>query len=258
MAGGKLDIDGRIEGNLRAAGGRIRLTGTVGGDVELAGRYISLAPTARIGGKLIYHSRSEATISPDAVVTGGIERREIERFEPSVGKIIGLGIGAWITIVVGLTLLSLLFHGAVPALAASATRTVSARPWPSFGLGFALLIAIPVAANILLFTVVGIPLALLFFALFAVLLASAVVIAGYWTGSTIARRFNWLREDEGLFRRSLWSLIGLVVLGIVGLIPFLGFLVLGVALSLGLGAVTFEIWRRTQAWRPASSAAQAN
>lgn len=252
LAGGKLDIDGRIDGNLRAAGGRIRLAGSVGGDVELAGAHITLAPSARIGGKLVYHSRSAARISPDAVVAGGVERRETERFEPSVGAIIGLGIAAWVGFVVALTLLSLLYHAAVPRLVAGATRTVSDRPWPSIGLGIALLVGVPVVANILLFTVVGIPIALLLYTLLGALVASAVVVAGYWTGWSIARLFNWSYDTEGLFRRVLWSLVGFLVLGIVGLIPFLGFLVLAIALALGVGAVMFEIWRATRSWRSAS------
>lgn len=249
LAGGKLDIEGRIEGDLNAAGGRIRLAGIVVGDVDLAAGEITLAPTARIGGKLVYRSRSEIDIQPGAVVEGGMERRRTEGFKPSIWAIIAFGIGAWITIVLGLSLLGLLLHGAVPGLVAGATRCMAVRPWPSFGLGFALLIAVPVASNILLFTVVGIPLALLFYALFAVLLAGAVVVVAYRLGLRLARFFAWSYEGENLFCRVLWTFLGLVLLGLVGIIPVLGFLILMVALSLGLGAVTLELWRMTRSWR---------
>ena len=255
LAGGKLDLEGRIEGDLKAAGGRIRLAGIVAGDVDLAAGEITLTPTARIGGKLVYRSRSEVEIPPGAVVEGGVERRQVEGFEPSIWLVIGLGIGAWITIVLGLGLLGLLLQGAVPGLVAGATRSLAVRPWPSFGLGFALLVAVPVASSILLFTVVGIPLAFLSYAIFAVLLAGAVVVAAYGLGSRLARAFAWSYEGEGLFRRVLWTFLGLLLLGLIGIVPVLGFLILVVALSLGLGAVTLELWRMTRSWRSVGSAA---
>lgn len=255
LAGGKLDLEGRIEGDLKAAGGRIRLAGTVAGDVDLSAGEITLTPIARVGGKLIYRSGSEAEIPPGAVVEGGVERREAEGFEPSVWAVIGLGVGAWIAIVLGLGLLGLALHGTVPELVAGATRSVAARPWPSLGLGFALLVAVPAASGILLFTVVGIPVALLSYALFAVLLAGAVVVVAYWLGAKLASYPAWSREGEGLWRRVLWTFLGLVLLGIVGLVPFVGFLILLIALSLGLGAVTLELWHMTRSWRSVGGAA---
>ena len=253
VAAGKLDLEGRIEGDLRAAGGRIRLAGIVTGDVDLAAGKITLSPTARVGGKLVYRSRSEVEIPPGAVVEGGVERRPVEGFAPSIWAVVGLGIGAWITWLLGLGLLGLPLHGAVPELVAGATRGLSMRPWPRLGLGFALLVALPVAANILLFTVVGIPLALLSYALFAILLAGALVVFAYWLGSRLARFFAWSYEGEGLFRRLLWTLLGLGLLGLVGIVPILGFLALLIALSLGLGAVGLELWRMTRPWRSAGA-----
>jgi hypothetical protein len=255
LAGGKLDLEGRIEGDLRAAGGRIRLAGIVDGDVDLTGGKITLTPTARVGGKLVYRSRSEIEIPPGAVVEGGIERRRAEGFEPSIWTVVGLGIAVWITILLGLGLIGLLLQGAVPELVSGAALSLAVRPWPSLGLGFALLVAVPVASNILLFTIVGIPLAFLSYALFAVLLAGALVVVAYWVGLRLARNFAWSYEGEGLFRRVLWTLVGILLLGLVGIVPLLGFLIVMVALSFGLGAVTLELWRLTRNWRSASGGA---
>jgi hypothetical protein len=256
LAGGKLDLEGRIEGDLKAAGGRIRLAGIVAGDVDLTGGRITLTPTARVGGKLVYRSRSEVEIPPGAVVEGGIERRRAEGFEPSIWTIVGLGIGAWITILLGLGLIGLLLQGAVPDLVAGATRSLALRPWPSLGLGFALLVAVPVASNILLFTIIGIPLAFLSYALFAVLLAGAPVVVAYWVGLRLARSFAWSYEGEGLLRRALWTLVGLLLLGLIGIVPLLGFLIVMLALAMGLGAVTLELWRLTRDWRATGDGTQ--
>jgi cytoskeletal protein CcmA (bactofilin family) len=157
LAGGSLDLEGRIEGNLKAAGGRIRLSGEVTGDVDLSAGRIALAPGARIGGKLTYRSGSEADIAPGAVIGGGVERVKGEVFEVPVLRVIGFAVGSWIVVVLGLTLVGAVLQAAVPALLTEATVTLEARPWASLGLGFALAVATPVAANLLFVTLVGVP-----------------------------------------------------------------------------------------------------
>ncbi|MDH3596745.1 MAG: polymer-forming cytoskeletal protein [Rhodospirillales bacterium] len=254
LAGGSLDLEGRIKGNLKAAGGRIRLSGEVTGDVDLSAGRITLAPGARIGGKLTYRSGSEADIAPGAVVAGGVERVKGEVFEVPVLTVIGFAVGGWIVVVLGLTLVGAVLQAAVPALLTEATDTLEARPWASFGLGFALAVATPVAASLLFVTLFGGPLALFLLALFAAALAFALIAVANWLGLRIARLFAGSRENETVSRRILWTFLGVFVLGLIALVPFVGFLVVCIAVSLGLGACALQFWRVVQAWRPGGSA----
>jgi cytoskeletal protein CcmA (bactofilin family) len=258
LAGGSLDLEGRIEGNLKAAGGRIRLSGEVTGDVDLSAGRITLAPGARIGGKLTYRSGSEADIAPGAVIDGGVERVKGRDYEVPVLPIIGLAVGGWIVVVLGLTLMGAIMQAAVPTLVTEATVTLEARPWTSLGLGFAVAVATPVAANLLFVTLVGVPLALFLLVLFAAALAFALIATAYWLGLHIARLFAGSRESETIGRRILWTFLGVFVLGLIALVPFIGFLVVCIAVSLGLGACALQFWQAVQAWRPGGSATVAS
>jgi cytoskeletal protein CcmA (bactofilin family) len=249
LAGGVIDIEGRIDGNLKAAAGRIRISGEVRGDVDLSAGKISVEPGARIGGRLTYRSREEAEIAPDALIEGGVERREAEAFEVSLPAIIGIGFAVWLVALLGMSILGAALHAGVPELPAGAVETLRSRFWASLLLGFALLVAIPVAVNLLFVTLVGIPLALVLFLLLGATVLPSVIVAAYCIGHSIARVFGWTYDGEGLFRRVLWSIVGLVVLSLIGLIPLLGLLVLFLAVSSGLGALVLYLWGLIRSWR---------
>jgi cytoskeletal protein CcmA (bactofilin family) len=249
ITGGVIDIEGRIDGNLKAAAGRIRISGEVRGDVDLSAGKISVEPGARIGGRLTYRSREEAEIAPDALIEGGVERREAEAFEVSLPAIIGIGFAVWLVALLGMSILGAALHAGVPELPAGAVETLRSRFWASLLLGFALLVAIPVAVNLLFVTLVGIPLALVLFLLLGATVLPSVIVAAYCIGHSIARVFGWTYDGEGLFRRVLWSIVGLVVLSLIGLIPLLGLLVLFLAVSSGLGALVLYLWGLIRSWR---------
>ena len=78
LAGGEVDVAGRISTHLKAGGGKITISGSIDGDVELMAGEIDVLPTARIAGTLTYRSRQEARIDPAAQITGGITRLPIE------------------------------------------------------------------------------------------------------------------------------------------------------------------------------------
>jgi cytoskeletal protein CcmA (bactofilin family) len=242
LAGGDIEIEGRIGGDLKAAGGRIRLSGEVDGDVDLAGGRITIEPGTRIGGKLIYRSGKEARIAPDAVIEGGVER--VEREFPGLSLVAGIGIaiGIWLVVVLGLGAIGAVLHGVMPGLLTEAVRTLAARPWAALGLGFAVVVAPPVAANLLFLTLVGIPLALFTLGLYGVLLTVGLVTAAYWIGLRLGGIFDWAYEGEPVPWRILWTFLGFFVLGLLLLVPLLGFLVVLLALALGLGAFVLNAW----------------
>jgi cytoskeletal protein CcmA (bactofilin family) len=249
LAGGVIDLEGRIDGNLKAAAGRIRISGEVKGDVDLSAGRISVEPGARIGGRLTYRSREEAEIAPDALIEGGVQRREVEAFEVSLPAIIGIGFAVWLVALLGMSILGAVLHGAVPELPAGAVDTLRSRFWASLLLGFALLVAIPVAVNLLFVTLVGVPLGVVLFLLLGATVLPSVIVVAYCIGHSIARVFAWTYDGEGLFRRVLWSFTGLVVLSLVALIPLLGVLVLFLAVSSGLGALVLYLWGLIRSWR---------
>ncbi len=248
LAGGDIELEGRIEGNVKVAAGRVRVSGEIGGNLDVVAGQLRIDSGARIGGALTYRSGDEAEIAPDAVIAGGIERHEMGRPRASIGAIIGIAVGVAGALVIGLAIIGAVLHATVPEILASAVAGMRARFWTALGLGLALLIVTPIVASLILVTIVGIPLAVFAFLIYAALLPAATVTAAYWAGSGLARAIGWSYTGEPLAWRMLWTLAGLVLLLLVGLIPLVGFLLVTAALALGLGGLVFQLWRMLEDW----------
>jgi hypothetical protein len=108
--------------------------------------------------------------------------------------------------------------------------------------GVVLLIAVPIAAVIAMATAIGLPLGLFALLLYAVALAAGLIAAALWIGQYLPK----LRGRHAQHTEYRWCLArvaaGLVVLGLVVLVPFLGGLALAIAGVLGLGGVAMQGW----------------
>jgi hypothetical protein len=95
-------------------------------------------------------------------------------------------------------------------------------------------------------TLVGIPVSLMLFAVYL----TAIYLAKIWVGSFLGRV---LLKPAGATKRDylLGLLVGLLILGIVGFIPYLGGLVRLGMICVGLGAFSWQLYRGS---RPAITA----
>lgn len=240
LAAGQMDLEGRIGGDLYAAARRITLSGQVEGNAELLAERIVLAPGARIGGNLIYRSESEVEISPGAAVGGEIRRLKMEQFERTYVEGPWAKVLMWIVFVLALIVLGIVLQLAVPGLIGGGVDAVRARTWASLGLGFALLVATPVAVLLLFATVIGIPLAIVAMAIYVAALALALTTIAYWIGGRIQRLSGQQSGHITVTQRLIWTAVGMIVLALVNAVPFVGTLSLLIAVFFGLGAVTMH------------------
>ena len=147
LAGGDVHMAGTINNGLSVKAGTIRLSGTIHGDVTLQAGEIEILQGALIEGDLHYKSPKEAKIDPDAKINGEVTYQRVEWDHPHRGY----GIFFSLTLVVASVALFLLF----PGFTLSAAGRVSAEPLKSLGLGFAVLVITPIAAIVLMGTVLG-------------------------------------------------------------------------------------------------------
>jgi cytoskeletal protein CcmA (bactofilin family) len=237
-AGGEVDVLGAVGGYVQAASGRIFVNSEVAGDVYATGREIALGPQARIGGAVRY--RGEIDQHPQAQVAGGVERL------PDAEREMRRGVRAfWWIWVVGLILLAIILLVLMPAFTRQASDTARARTGLSFLVGLIALVAIPVLIVIAMITVVGLPVGLLLILFYFGLLLVGVVFTGIALGDAGLRRAR-LWDEHKLGLRIAGAAIALVVLALVSMIPFLGAVVMFVALVVGMGALLAQ-WRRPRA-----------
>lgn len=248
LAGGNVSFDGEIGGDFIAAGGEVELAGIVGGNANIRASNIELEPGTVIAGNLTYSSPNELDLGADVTVTGAITREawrgdSDDIFEEmGFGKIIAFTVTAMIATLAAL----FVFAAVVMAIFSShfdkANGAMIGQPLQSFGLGALLAVGMPTSAVILFVTIIGIPLGLFAIAAFAVLLGLGLIVAAYWVGLKLRGLTKAGGEALKIWSRLGWTLAGLFLFAVVGMIPILGSLVQFLAIVTGLGAFVLGMW----------------
>lgn len=244
MCGGDVTVRGTVKGYLQACGGQVLIDGPVQGDVIATAGRVELGPNARIGGKLRYASGDEIRRDAAAQVAGGIERLAIpgrKAAAPGAGARApheehARGPGAGWLWTAGLMLVAALSVAIAPRASTRVSATLRARPGFAMLLGFVALVCVPVAALILLISILGIPLGLLLVLLYFVLLLLGYVSTGVALGDWALARFKSDAAAKGWWRAAA-AVLGVLAIALLGSVPVAGMLVVLAALLLGLGAI---------------------
>jgi hypothetical protein len=129
---------------------------------------------------------------------------------------------------------------AVPPWSLRVSGELREHPGLSLLFGFIALVCIPMAAIILLLTVVGIPLAMLVVMAYLILLAVGYVSTAVAFGDAALRAY---RPADAI--RSSWRLlatiVAMLVLTFAARVPFVGALILFLAMIAGIGAILMAL-----------------
>ena len=253
LAGGSIEIDGSIGRDLEAWGRDIKIGGEIAGDVTLRGVDIVVRSSTRIGGDLTYRSAEEADIHPDAQIAGDVTFIYSESPERMTGgAMLAFGI-SWLVFVASLMLLGTVLVLLFPQITITAARTIGGAPWKALGLGFALVVAGPIAMIIIAVTVIGVSVSMVSSAVYFAAMAFGFFVSAIALGRFGARLLRW-SGDQTTWGRIAVLAVGLVVLCISALVPVLGVLTTLAAFVFGVGALALMFYRA----RAASSSAPAS
>jgi hypothetical protein len=111
-------------------------------------------------------------------------------------------------------------------------------------LGFVMLVCIPIAALLFFITIIGVPLGLLLIATYLTLLVVGYVTSGIALGEWTLMRLKFDRRDSRYWRIGAAAL-GVLIVGLLARVPWLGGWVVVLALLAGLGAIAQQLWH----WR---------
>ena len=235
-----LTISGDVEGPIDFSGGILTIDGTLRRGGTANAGVLEIGRGASIGGVLEYESPHEASVDPEAVITG-----ELQHIAPAVteGAVSSDEDDAgWFSLSSVLWKLwhfgsSLLVGALLLALGGAAARApasrISRRPALGLGFGFVIFIVMPVGAIICLVLVIGIPLGILTLMAFMVALYLARLVTAQALGALILRRLRGGVEPCPYLALA----VGLVVFFVLVAIPYLGFLLWLAAIFLGLGGI---------------------
>lgn len=247
-------IAGQALSDVAAVNGSVEVTGQVEGDVVVLRGDVHLAPSARVGGDIYvvggsFHAERGARTGGRMVAYPNAPNAWLTLLE---GPTIGAGfasrlvLGAKLAVVASWAALLLLFFAASGRQVVETAEEVRREPLRSFFVGLTGVVSLVLTAlflSALARGVLGAPFVVLIVLLGVVLKLWGTVAVFYALGDWLSRR---------VFRRRFQPLnaatIGLLVLGAVKFLPWLGIFAWYAATLIGVGAALSSKFGRREPW----------
>lgn len=240
LFGGEGEIAGTIDGNLTTGMGSQVLAARVAGDTELHGDTIQVRDTAQVGGMLQYTSDERIAISEGvAADVEFIERTEDRPASPTT--VVLNWLLRTILILAGFALAGWLLLRLAPGFLVAPARAIDKQPGRASLLGVLvtlLFIFVPLASALLVFLMIlfwgwfpGIVMGLFLFGGLALAWFLSPLVTGLWLGRRLTTALG--RDASNLAA----LLIGVLIIVLLGRIPFVGWFVYLISFILALGAI---------------------
>lgn len=236
--GGDVLISAPVGSNVKVTAGELLISSSIDGNVEATAGDIRLTSKAKINGDFLYQSDEKASIDPGAVISGTVTKKDVPQFfEISPKKVYGIFFGTYIVTALinfGATLLiGLLLLYFYPAFMMRTANLLRAKTLSSLGVGFLAFILTPVLIILLMFTILGIPLAFIIAGIYIIYLYISRVFVIFWLGHSFVNR-------KSRTMRTGWSfLAGLIIFSLLTLIPVIGGIINFLSTVIGLGVLLF-------------------
>jgi len=260
--GANIIVSGKNRGDLRFAGANVVLSGefldivkgisanlTISGifeeDLGVKAARITIAPTAVIKGDFAYSTalfeRKEGSQIMGKVIQLETEEgkawEQTKRQHEKVPDYLAKGL-FWIISTIALIIVGLLVNYFLPKHTEEIVSTISGSIWKCLWIGLIVLIAVPLCIIISLFTAIGIPAGIISTFLYITMLYISRVYVGLWIGRKLLGSFN-----ESFTSFFFWPFVaGTIIIGILLLIPVIGWLLRVFLLLIGLGAMWQVLW----------------
>ena len=215
--------------------GTAHIAGTVRTVVVVEGT--AVFESARVDA--VWAIRSDVALQPGTVVTGAVT--EITPAIVALGTVLApVAILFWFGFGLATLAAGLLLAGLAGRQVRQTEQVISREPVPVLLAGIAGLLVVPALAVLLMISVLGAPLGLgILFGAWPLVAYLGYLVAGIWIGDWVLGRMQPGRVRERPF---LASVVGLVLLQLVGLIPVVG-LASAIASLFGFGGVLLVGWR---------------
>lgn len=226
-------LAGKVGSDVLGMTNHLDVTGDVGHDMRVRADQLTIGSSADIKGRVRYESKRDAEVAQGAKI-GSIERvipqtrPQYERVRFYWHRILLWGVG----FVFGLVLLLLM-----PAFYADATGACR-KYAPAAGFGLLFLFATPIAAIIACCTIVGLGVGIATFLLYVIALyASTIWVSGFVGEAILGTRAG---TGPAIGRLAL----GLFILHVLRVLPYVGGWVLFIVMFWGFGAMAMAIYKR--------------
>lgn len=240
LVGGTILMNGTVSGDLKVFGGDVTINGPIKGDVIIRfAKKITLGEDAVITGRFTYSAPEELQIPEGVVIGGEVTRIEspFTKFEKKdVRNIFGFLIFGKFLILLVTSVLAVIVFKRFSSMVGGMAYT---NFWKNALIGFISLIVVPVAAIILLATILGSYIGFLLFSAYMLMLLVAKVFAGIVVGALLSK---WIKKE--VIVNWKWAALGVTLLQILILIPILGTLIAFIVGMASFGTVLVLLYRK--------------
>ncbi|MDD3887219.1 MAG: polymer-forming cytoskeletal protein [Patescibacteria group bacterium] len=243
--GGAINYKGTVDNNLTINGGTVDVSGLVKKDATItASEKMVFNSGAKVDGNLNYSSPKQAEFKNGSQVVGETKFTQLVETQKKAGKKNSMNwfaMSAFKVVTNFISMISLMIVAIVTAAickkySLNVIDKLKTKTWASLGWGLLVLFVTPIAFIILLITILGMPIAFLILPIYLVLIYFAKVFATICTGYFILKSIG--KNEPNL----IWSaVLGVIVLSIIMMIPFIGFLAKLAVISLGIGAMVLAL-----------------
>ena len=247
LTAAKVGFAGAAIGKISIDANEVEFSGSAKGPLRIEATRAHIADGAVIDGDADLYTVAEPVIDAGAKINGHLTRHSLSEISqmralaansPFAALLPGLFLlGS--ALMAGLLFLWLGRGGAEGAIDELIDSPAASGLW-----GIASIIVLPIAVALLTFTIIGAPVGFLTLLALPLFLLLGYASAGLGLGEWV---FNRLGEPRSAGLRALHLLAGLIVLGLAGLIPWAGPVILILATLCGLGALLRTMHDRMRA-----------
>ena len=244
--GGQVYINSDVGGKVVTAGGNVNLGGNIGTNLIAAGGQVNILPGRNVdkdaliaGGNVVNAGHVNGTLTvganqfSNAGSAGRVEFHKVESRKEESRQVREEFSFFGLLIILGYFILGLILVRYLPGIFMAVDREARSSPVLKTIVGFVLIIASFIAFLLLALTVVGLPIALISSLLIIAALALTGTFLSYSLGKEIGERLKLKQGDLVLF------VIGFVILNVLFLLPYVGWLISLISVCLGFAAILY-------------------
>lgn len=238
LFGNTVEFFGKIEGQALGSANQININGPIYGDIRIWNVQTLIVGPSAIIGTATYNSANQAQVDVYAKVDKLTQLSPPVSPEKNIPKrnISWLGVlWWWAAGILSWGAFYMLFPGLLPRI----VKTALNAPWPTLGWGSLGLLVMPLAALVLMSTIIGIPLSLLLIFTYIIILCLSKIIAADFLSRYLVSYFKW--KKSGPFIGSFLAIF--LTLIVLTKIPILSFFLNWIIASMALGMLILTIWQ---------------
>lgn len=239
LAAANININGEIKNNAKLACSSLNINGKIGNNVQTASDSITISNSSSIAGSFKYYRNNQISFN-QTPIKGDIIFEKIQdststpyKYNYNYNNYFNFKAFQFIFGILQAVLLAVVLILIAPNWISNVAENAQNKTLNSLGIGFLLLISVPIGLILIAMTILGLPIAFLFGIIYIVFLVIAKVIVGYYIGLMFAKK-TWSKP--------LTVTLGVLFLEVLFFIPIIGFFARLVVSSLALGAIYYNIF----------------